>query len=72
MIPRSGWLRVSVHDLQGRTVANLLDAHATAGPGAIDWNGRDASGRDTGDGVFFARLEWNGQVRCQRLVRIRR
>lgn len=70
-LPASGRVRITIHDLQGRVIAGLLDGVAAAGPGAVAWNGCDRSGRGVGTGVFFALLSWNGQARCQRLVRIR-
>jgi len=71
VIPRSGRLRVTIHDLQGREIADLFEGPAQPGAAFVEWNGCDRSGRDAGDGVYFARLEWNGLVRGQRLVRFR-
>jgi len=69
-IPRPGRIRVTIHDLQGRAIAALIDGWVAGGSGAIEWNGCDAASHDVGAGVFFARVEWNGQIRTQRLVRI--
>ena len=53
-IPGRASLRV--YDLQGRLVATLLDADAKAGPGFVEWNGRDSHGRQVPTGVYVYRL----------------
>lgn len=50
-------VRVTVHDLAGRTLATLADG-ATAAPGRheITWDGRDAGGRSLPSGTYLCRL----------------
>jgi hypothetical protein len=71
VLPRPGRVRLKIHDLQGRAIATLVDGLESAGTRIVSWNGRDQSGGDVQSGVYFARLECDGGVRCQRLVRIR-
>ena len=53
--PRDGPVRVSVHDLRGRRVRELVHEHRPAGAHAAVWNGRDDSGRDLPSGVYYVR-----------------
>ena len=71
VMPRAGQARLTIHDLQGRTIATLMDGPADAGTHTVSWDGRDHAGREAQTGVYFARLEGAGQVRCRRLSRIR-
>ena len=70
VMPRAGHARLTIHDLQGRTIATLVDGPADAGTHSVIWDGRDPAGRDAQTGIYFARLECAGQVRSRRLSRI--
>lgn len=72
VLPRPGRVRLEIHDLQGRAIATLADGLEPAGMRLVSWNACDRSGRDVQAGVYFARLESDGEVRCRRLVRIRK
>ena len=61
--------RVGVYDAQGRFIRTLADG-VTAGSHTLSWDGRDASGRRVGAGIFFVRASAGGVTRVQRLVRI--
>ncbi len=54
-LPRDERVRVTVHDVQGREVAILLDGAARRGWYRLSWNGRAASGT-LPSGVYFVRL----------------
>jgi len=71
VLPRAGRAQLTIHDLQGRTIATLVKGTAAAGTHRVTWDGRDRAGREAQTGVYFARLECAGQVRCRRLSRIR-
>ena len=60
-LPRATKARLEVFDAAGRRVATLVDGALPAGPGAALWNGRDASGRAAGPGVYFYRLSAEGE-----------
>jgi YVTN family beta-propeller protein len=60
-LPRATRAKLEVFDAAGRRVATLVDGALPAGPGAAQWNGRDASGRSVGPGVYFYRLSAEGE-----------
>ena len=70
-VPHSTPVRLTIHDVTGRSVRTLLDG--TVGPGAhaLAWDGRDAAGRRVASGIWFVRLETSRGTVGTRVVRIR-
>ncbi len=64
-LPRSGRVRLTVHDVGGRQVAVLVDGLRPAGRHAVEWRAAAAPA-----GLYFCRLETGGTVRTEKLVRI--
>jgi Calcineurin-like phosphoesterase len=71
VLPRAGHARVAIHDLSGRRIGTLLDGEAVAGVHMAVWSGRRASGEPVPSGVYFAVLEFAGEKRATRIVRVR-
>jgi len=69
-LPRDGRVKLEVFDAQGRRVRTLVDEARTAGEWTASWDGRDGGGRGVRAGLYFVRLEAQGQVLTQRLVRV--
>ena len=66
MVPAAAHVRLTLHDVQGRTVAVLADGAYAAGSHAVTWD----AGRRLPHGLYFARLATGGESRSLRLVRI--
>lgn len=49
-------VRLELFDLSGRLVRRLVSEDRPPGPGAVDWDGRDGSGRRVSAGVYVCRL----------------
>jgi uncharacterized protein (DUF779 family) len=64
-LPEPRDVELVVTDLGGRRVATLSREHLAAGAQAIEWSGRDATGRAAPSGIYFATLVSGGE----RLVR---
>jgi hypothetical protein len=56
-MPAGGTVRLEVYDVTGRRVRTLVDGWLDAGSLAVEWDGRDESGREVGGGVYFLRLQ---------------
>ncbi|MEO6461770.1 MAG: FlgD immunoglobulin-like domain containing protein, partial [Candidatus Eisenbacteria bacterium] len=68
---RSTTLTASIHDARGRSVRTLHRGGAIeAGPHALEWDGRDETGRRVPAGVYLARFAIPGTVRLVRVVRL--
>lgn len=67
-LSRQGRAVVTIFDLQGRRVRTVFDGTGAAGENEAVWDGRDASGRAVGSGVYFYRLNAEGKQFSQKLV----
>jgi hypothetical protein len=70
-IPADGPVRLAVYDLSGRLVHRLVDGPQLAGRHAAEWDGRDASGRSLGSGVFFYRLETGAVTETRKMTMVK-
>jgi hypothetical protein len=68
---RRGPARIRIFDVQGRSVATVLDGALPAGRHTVRWDGRDGSGRSVSAGVYFARLDAEGRSWSRKVLRIR-
>jgi hypothetical protein len=65
---RSGAVRVRIFDGTGRLVRTILDTPLPAGPHAVPFDARDATGRALASGVYFYRVEAPGDAMAGRFV----
>jgi hypothetical protein len=70
-LPRDGRTQLVLLDLAGRRTRVLIDAALAAGAHEVEWDGRDASGTLAAPGLYWARLECEGERVTRRLVRVR-
>ncbi|MCB9513138.1 MAG: T9SS type A sorting domain-containing protein [Candidatus Latescibacteria bacterium] len=66
-----GRATLSIYDVRGRAVRQLLAAALPAGEMTVTWDGRDEAGHALPSGVYFARLTAAGQVDSERLTLLR-
>jgi hypothetical protein len=66
-LPRACRTRLAILDLQGRTLAVLVDGERPAGRHMVDWDGRGPRGAAT-PGVYFVRCEAGGNVATRRVA----
>jgi flagellar hook assembly protein FlgD len=57
-----------VFDVAGRRVVTLADGRLDAGRHRVEWDGRAATGRRLGSGVYFYRLEAAGLSAVRKVV----
>ena len=60
-LPGSGHVRVSIYSIDGRVVRNLEDTGMAGGINQLIWDGRDDSGSVPGAGIYFIKLEIDGE-----------
>jgi|GEM_PF-2826632 len=56
-LEREAQVQVSIHDMRGRLVADLVEDRLPAGRQEILWRGTDRAGRQMAAGVYFYRLQ---------------
>ncbi|MBN1783067.1 T9SS type A sorting domain-containing protein [bacterium] len=64
-------VRLRILDVQGRTVATLLESPMDAGLHNIIWNGRDSHGMDAASGVYLVQVEADRQILSRKITLIR-
>ena len=67
-IPSAGPVRVVIYDVQGRLTRLLVDEVQTTGEHEVLWWGRDDSGAVISSGIYFVRLEFDGDTKTRKLV----
>ena len=67
-LPRGGNASVAIYDARGALVATLVRGSHDAGSYDVKWNGLATSGDPVGSGVYFARLNFSGDVKTRKLV----
>jgi len=70
-LPDRSDARLVIHDVSGRQVAELRRPTMPAGPAQVTWDGKSASGRPVGAGVYYVRLESSAGTESVRLVLVR-
>ncbi len=61
---------VTVHDLQGREIATLLDGTAATGTTHLRWDGRGRAGAPMPAGIYLVRARIGDATLSRRLVRV--
>jgi len=67
-LPTRGLVRLGIYNLRGRLVGDLVQEIKNAGGHNVEWDGRDQAGAPVASGVYFARMEFKGQITTQKLV----
>ena len=70
-LPSGGSARLSIYDVSGRFVRELVNGILDPGPYEVVWNGRDYRGLTVASGIYFARLQHLGGNITRKLVLIR-
>ena len=69
-LPARASCRLSIHDLRGRRVRDLLGRQALpSGRHRVAWDGTDDAGGEVASGVYLYRLRAGAETRTRRLVR---
>jgi len=65
---RNGTLNLSVFDINGRLIRNLVDTHQEAGIKRVVWDGKDAYGREVSSGLYIYKLQTADHVEMKKMV----
>ncbi len=61
-------MRVTIYDVQGRLVKQLLDAPLAAGRHVVEWNATATGDRPVASGVYFMRIQTGNHTRNLKLT----
>jgi len=70
-LPRKSEVNVSVYNVSGRLVRTLVSGVKEAGTYTIEWNGKDAHGRELSSGAYFVRMITDEFNTTKRLLLLR-
>jgi hypothetical protein len=56
-MPQGAHVKVTVFDVQGRLVRELIDEARPAGSHVVAWDGKDGLGSKVSGGIYFVRLD---------------
>ncbi len=68
---KSADVKLTIHNLLGQEINRLVEGRMPAGGHSVRWNGVNRSNDPVASGLFFARLEADGQVQIKRLVLVK-
>ena len=66
--PKSSPVDVSLYNIAGRKVADLMSGTVEAGTHSLVWDGRDSSGSAVSSGVYLLRLRSADRVITKEMV----
>ena len=67
-IPEASRVRVSVYNLKGQKVKDLINADMLRGNHKLVWDGKDAHNRKASSGIYFLRLESGGKTSIRKTM----
>ncbi len=70
-VHRAGYGALEVFNLRGEHVRTLLRGRLAVGPHAVTWDGRTDDGREAPSGVYFYRLQLNGESSVRKMMLVR-
>lgn len=70
-LPKTGDVSAVIYDVTGRRVVTLVNGRLDAGSHSLLWDGRSDSGRVAPAGVYFLRVESDGDRRSQKMLYLR-
>ena len=70
-VHRAGPGSLRVFNVKGEQVRTLMQGRLNTGPHSVTWDGQDDTGRQAPTGVYFYRLEVNGEVDVRKMMLVK-
>jgi len=67
----SGTVELTIYNLMGQQIANLVNEHQRMGTYTINWAGLDNAGNPVGSGVYLAQLNTSNEVVTHKITLLR-
>jgi len=65
---KSEFVNLSIFDLNGNLIKNILSQHVKAGPGIVQWDGKNYSGQNVSGGIYFYTIETPSFLKSQKMI----
>jgi flagellar hook assembly protein FlgD len=63
-------VNLTIYNLKGQKVKNLLTENKTVGNYEMEWNGTDTQGKNVGSGLYLCRLVSGNRTATTKLLRL--
>ncbi|GJM43703.1 MAG: hypothetical protein DHS20C21_05450 [Gemmatimonadota bacterium] len=70
-VTRHGRVAVDIFSAAGRRIETLYAGMSDPGTHVVEWNGRDLDGSPVASGIYFVRMESEGEARMARVVHLK-
>lgn len=67
-LSKPGQVRLSIYDVTGREISRLVDSYQFVGTYSVRWNSNDTPGGTLPSGVYFARLQVDGDAQTSKMI----
>jgi mRNA-degrading endonuclease RelE of RelBE toxin-antitoxin system len=67
-LPQDSRVRLTIYNIQGQRVKQLVDEYQNAGSRGVIWDGRDETGVKVASGIYFYRIEAGAHSVTNRMV----
>jgi len=67
-LPKAQKVKVSVYNVKGQIIRTLDDANKAGGKFEIEWDGKNDSGQNVANGVYFYRLETKSKTILKKML----
>lgn len=67
-IPEDGLVKIDIYNIKGQKVKQLCNTEMRRGHHKVVWNGKDKNERSVSSGVYFVRLQANGQTSARKIM----
>jgi len=70
-IPEKGKVEVSIFDINGKLIKNLVNRYQTAGSHQIVWKGENQAGQKVASGFYIYTVKFNNTVSSKKMLLIK-
>jgi hypothetical protein len=67
-LPKESQVQITIYNLLGQKVRNLVDRRISAGHQKISWDGKNDKGEAVSSGIYFYRMEAGKFVQTKRML----
>ena len=67
-IPQDGLVKIDIYNIKGQKVKQLCNTEMQRGHHKVIWDGKDRNQRSVSSGVYFVRLQANGQTSTRKIM----
>jgi len=67
-LPEDGMVNITVYDMMGRVIKNLVNVHQNAGYKSIQWNATNNAGQPVSAGLYLYTIQASGFMQTKKMI----